>query len=434
MILKDRSDLAAWLAHIEHSRPQHVIDLGLSRVQEVGEALKVLSFSCPVITVAGTNGKGSTVAVLATLLQAAGLNVGAYTSPHLLHFNERIQINGQPVQESALCDAFAKIEAHGSEKGLTFFEYTTLAAFSVFKESPNLDVIILEVGLGGRLDAVNVISPSMAIVTSISIDHEAILGATRSEIAEQKAGILRNHIPVILSKDAKVDTLEKAIQKFNNPVMIEDEDFGYRDSTHQTWHFQDKVNKLPKFNLPESSVSLALAAYTVFSKTFHLLPDISEVINYIENVTMMGRFQTINIEGVSVIFDVAHNPASVERLANKLKQHTGGKVTAVWASLKDKNLTNIVLPMINKVSAWFVGGLEHTPRAASPLLLEQALTANGVNEVKSYNTLIDAFASAKLSTKAGDSIVVFGSFYAVSNILSSLIDNKACQHYGLSFF
>lgn len=434
MILKDRSDLATWLAHIEHSRPQHVINLGLSRVQEVGEAANVLSFSCPVVTVAGTNGKGSTVAVLATLLQAAGLNVGAYTSPHLLHFNERIQINGRPVEESALCDAFAKIEAHASGKGLTFFEYTTLAAFSVFKATPKLDVIILEVGLGGRLDAVNVISPSMAIITSISIDHEAILGSTRSEIAAQKSGILRNHIPVILSKDAKVDTLEKAIEQFKNPVFVEEEDFAYVDSAFHHWRFQDKVNKLPKFNLPESSVSLALAAYTIFSKTFHLLPDISEVINYIENVTMMGRFQTINIDGVSVIFDVAHNPASVERLANKLNQYTGDKVVAVWASLQDKNLTNIVLPMINKVSKWFIGGLEHTARAASTLLLEQALTANGVGEIKSHERLFDAYKSAKLSTKTGDTIVVFGSFYTVSNILSSLIDNKACQHYGLSFF
>ena len=131
MILNKSSDLANWLAHIEHSRPQHVIDLGLARVKEVGEAAKILGFSCPVITVAGTNGKGSTVAVLATLLQAAGLRVGAYTSPHLLQFNERIQLNGKPVAECDLCEAFAKIEAHSEGKGLTFFEYTTLAAFAI---------------------------------------------------------------------------------------------------------------------------------------------------------------------------------------------------------------------------------------------------------------------------------------------------------------
>ncbi len=435
MILKAGSDLATWLTHIEHSRPQHVIDLGLSRVQEVGIATNVLDFSCPVITVAGTNGKGSTVAVLATLLQAGGLNVGAYTSPHLFHFNERIQINGKPVNDEVLCDAFAKIEAHSVGKGLTFFEYTTLAAFAVFQSStPKLDVIILEVGLGGCLDAVNVIAPSMAIITSISIDHEAILGTTREQIGEQKAGILREKIPVILSQDAKVDSIQNALKTQNNPVMVEEEDFGYQDSTHQVWRFQDKVNKLPKFNLPESSVSLALAAYTVFSKTFHLLPDISEVINYIENVTMMGRFQTIHVEGVPIIFDVAHNPASVERLANKLKQHTGGKVTAVWASLQDKDLTKIVLPMVDKVKAWFIGGLEHTLRAANPLQLEQALKANGVNAINSHPTLFEAFKAAKQCSKVGDHIVVFGSFYAVSNILPSLIDNKACQHYGLSFF
>jgi len=434
VILNKSSDLANWLAHIEHSRPQHVIDLGLARVKEVGEAAKILGFSCPVITVAGTNGKGSTVAVLATLLQAAGLRVGAYTSPHLLQFNERIQLNGKPVAECDLCEAFAKIEAHSEGKGLTFFEYTTLAAFAIFQAaSPQLDVVILEVGLGGRLDAVNVIAPSMAIITSISIDHEAILGATRSAIAEQKAGVLRDNIPVILSFDAKVDSLLSAIQKGKNPCLIEGEDFAYIDNTCREWRQHSEVIKLPNFNLPESSVSLALAAYTVFSKTFHWLPDISEVINYIENVTLMGRFQMIKADGVSVIFDVAHNPASTQHLANKLKQHTGDKVIAVWASLQDKDLTKIVLPMLDKVSDWFIGGLEHVARAANPLLLEQTLKTNGVraSAINTHKTLFEAFLAAKQRAKAGDHIVVFGSFYAVSHILSPLNDNEANRHYEL---
>ncbi|HRE30658.1 MAG TPA: bifunctional tetrahydrofolate synthase/dihydrofolate synthase, partial [Candidatus Berkiella sp.] len=167
-MIREGSDLANWLAYIEHSRPQHVIDLDLDRVLAIGTQAKILNFTCPVITVAGTNGKGSTVAVLATLLQAAGLQVGTYSSPHLLHFNERIQLNGQCVSDKSLCDAFQKIEAYAKGQGLTFFEYTTLAGFAVFQAAcPSLDVIILEVGLGGRLDAVNVIAPSMAIMTSI---------------------------------------------------------------------------------------------------------------------------------------------------------------------------------------------------------------------------------------------------------------------------
>ncbi|MGE3317713.1 MAG: folylpolyglutamate synthase/dihydrofolate synthase family protein [Candidatus Berkiella sp.] len=427
----DRSDLEAWLAHIEQSRPQHIIELGLERVKEVGAAAKVLDFSCPVITVAGTNGKGSTVAVLATLLQAAGLNVGAYTSPHLLRFNERIQINGQPVSDEALCEAFASIEQHAL-KGLTFFEYTTLAALAVFhKASPKLDVIILEVGLGGRLDAVNVIAPTLAVFTSISIDHAEILGATREAIAHEKAGILRPNIPVVVSEQAYVSSLQKALQANQNPYVLEGKDFEFSDASYQEWRFQDKVIKLPKCNLPENSVSIALAAYTVFSKSFYQLPDISEVINYIENVTMMGRFQTVQVDGIPVILDVAHNPASCLRLAQRLKQHTDSKVIAVWASLQDKDLSNIVIPMLSRVSEWFIGGLHQVTRSAPPSLLEQTLEAQGAKCLSAYDSLLAAFTAALKRCKAGDHIVVFGSFFTVSSVLRTLVDDQSYRHYGL---
>jgi len=432
VILNNRSHLSTWLAYIEQSRPQHIIDLGLERVKEVGTALKVLDFSCPVITVAGTNGKGSTVAVLATLLQAAGLNVGAYTSPHLLRFNERIQINGQSVSDDALCEAFSMVEKYSALNGLTFFEYTTLAAFVVFqKASPALDVIILEVGLGGRLDAVNVIAPSMAIFTSISIDHAEILGDTREEIAQEKAGILRSNIPVIISEQAYLGSLQKALQDHQNPYVVEGKDFAYTDDSYQEWRFQNIVTELPKFNLPASSVSLALAAYTVFSKLFYSLPDISEVINYIENVTMMGRFQTIQVEGIPVILDVAHNPASARQLAKMLQQHTDNKVIAVWASLQDKDLSNIVKPMLSRVSEWFVGGLEQVARAAPLALLEQTLKTQGAQCMSAYDSLLGAFKAALKRCKAGDHVVVFGSFYTVSSVLRTLVDEQSYRHYGL---
>lgn len=433
MTLNNSSDLATWLAHIEQTRPQHIIDLGLARVSKVGEAAKLLDFSCPVITVAGTNGKGSTVATLATLLQAAGMQVGVYSSPHLFRFNERIQLNGQCVSDEVLCDAFATIEPHVKEEALTFFEYTTLAAFAVFKAAtPALDVIILEVGLGGRLDAVNVLAPSMAIFTSISMDHEQILGTTRSAIAKEKAGILRKQIPVILSQQARVDTLEAAINLHENPTWIEGIDFAYVDESFSEWHFDKEVIKLPKFNLPENSVSLALAAYTVFSKKFASLPAIDEVINYIENVTMVGRFQTIQVEGVPVIFDVAHNPASSQRLADKLSKKAGlSNVIAVWASLQDKDLANIVQPMCHHVSHWFIGDLENVTRAATTSLQEQTLKVLGASSVTTSRTLAEAFTAALKQAKAEDHIVVFGSFYTVSGILGNLFNHKAFQHYGM---
>lgn len=420
---RENADLAKWLAHIEHSRPQHIIDLGLERVIAVGHAAKVLNFSAKIITVAGTNGKGTTVTALATLLRVAGLQVGTYTSPHLLHFNERIQINGQNVEDSALCAAFSRIEEHAQGKGLTFFEYTTLAALAVFQAAmPQLDVIILEVGLGGRLDAVNVITPTMAIITSISLDHEAILGATRSDIAVQKAGILRERIPVILSKDAKVDTMLAALKQYQNPVWIEDEHFAYRDAACRIWHFEQQENQLPQCNLPESSVSLALAAYTVFSKCILSLPNVQELTSCLDQANMIGRFQTVNYDDRTIILDVAHNPASAALLAQKLsRQCSKKKLFAVWASLEDKDLAQIVAPLLGRVSDWFVGGLGNVSRAAAINLLAETLQAKGVTNVSAYESIWDAFIAAKHQAAAEDMILVFGSFYTVSGVLGQLM-------------
>ncbi len=430
---REGADLAKWLAHIEHSRPQHIIDLGLERVIAVGYAAKVLNFSAKIITVAGTNGKGSTVAALATLLRMAGLQVGTYTSPHLLQFNERIQINGKNVDDSTLCAAFSHIEEHAHGQGLTFFEYTTLAAFAVFQAAmPQLDVIILEVGLGGRLDAVNVVTPTMAIITSISLDHEAVLGATRSEIAVQKAGILREHIPVILSKDAKVDTMLAALKQYQNPVWIEDEHFAYRDAACRIWHFEQQENQLPQCNLPESSVSLALAAYTVFSKRILSLPHVQELMDCLNQVTMIGRFQTVNYEDRTIILDVAHNPASAALLAQKLSRRCRDKkILAVWASLEDKDLAQIVAPLLERVSDWFVGGLENVFRAAAINVLAETLQASGATKVSTHETVVDAFIAAKHQTTPDDVILVFGSFYTVSCVLGQLVENAATWHFGL---
>ncbi|MCS5711738.1 glutamate ligase domain-containing protein [Candidatus Berkiella aquae] len=431
-MIAEGSDLANWLAYIEHSRPQHVIDLGLDRVLAIGTQAKILHFTCPVITVAGTNGKGSTVAVLATLLQAAGLKVGTYSSPHLLHFNERIQLNGQCVSDSTLCDAFQKIEEYAKGQGLTFFEYTTLAAFAVFQAaSPKLDVIILEVGLGGRLDAVNVIAPSMAIITSISLDHEQLLGTTRSAIAREKAGILRKEIPVILSKEAKIDTLLAAIEQHQNPAWIEGEDFDFIDDNNETWQFDNKTINIPSFNLPENSVSLAFAAYTVFSKNMIRLPELKEQLNSIKDMTMLGRFQTLKHKGVSIIFDVAHNAASSARLAQKLHQQLGHKkALAVWASLEDKDLMQIISPMLERVSDWFVGGLDNN-RAAKPSILAGLLKANSVTNATVCNTLLDAFQAAMSRAIPGDHIIVFGSFYTVSSVLGILLKDDMTLQNGL---
>ncbi|MGD9592333.1 MAG: folylpolyglutamate synthase/dihydrofolate synthase family protein [Candidatus Berkiella sp.] len=420
--------LTKWLVHIEGGHPEK-IDLGLDRVIEVGAKAKVLHFTCPVVTVAGTNGKGSTVASLASLLLQAGLKVGTYTSPHLFDFKERVQINGKMLDDETWCQAFTKIESYKDNTSLTFFEFTTLAAFEIF-QTHELDIIILEVGLGGELDAVNVITPSLAIVTSIGLDHQDYLGQTIEEIAFQKAGIFRPNQPAVIGRLACVSTLLDKAQSLNVQMCIEGKHFDY-DEKSKNWLFGDKANILIKHYLPNSSVALAMAAYTILDNNYFSLPRLQDVVKSIENKVMVGRCYPVNLNNRLVIFDVAHNPQGSSWLASKIKVlASGANIGAVWASMADKDLINIAKPLRSIVKDWYIGKVQENQRCARVEDLEKALLMCHVKSVYSFHTINEAFEHAL--NAAHDLIVVFGSFFTVSQVMHEYVVPSQIEMCGIS--
>lgn len=425
----DLLDLQDWLAYLEQSHPA-VIQLGLERIKEVGERGNLLQFPFPVITVAGTNGKGSTVSALSTLLKQAGLNVGTYTSPHLLKFNERIQINGKCLSDEAICEAFKHIETLRLKTSLTFFEFTTLAAFFIFQQPIYaLDVVILEVGLGGRLDAVNAVEANLAIITTIGYDHQEYLGDTLESIAHEKAGIFRSQIPIVLGKKAQISNLLEQALALGNPVVLEGEHFDYKNGLG-SWHFNNEMIRLKPFYLPGTSVSLAMAAYTLLGGKYFSLPPLGEVVQALANLTMMGRYhQFIFDNNIKLIFDVGHNEQASQWLAYQLQETAKErKIIAVWASLSDKALSEIIRPMKEVISEWFVGELLGVKRAARAEMLFQALSWQGIENISKFSSMVGAFHGALNSAKAGDCIVIFGSFYTVSQVLEEfMVRNREFQ-------
>jgi dihydrofolate synthase/folylpolyglutamate synthase len=392
--------------------------MGLTRVEEVGKRAGVLQFSCKVVTVAGTNGKGSTVATLSHLLQAAGLRVGTYTSPHLFRINERIQINGQNVSDELLCQALQYIDNYRQHTHLTYFEYTTLAAFYIFQQAP-LDIVLLEVGLGGRLDAVNVVDTSLAIVTSIGLDHQEYLGQTHESIAAEKAGIFRSQIPVVLGHTAAISTLLSQTQALQNTVYLEKQHFDYQGGDN-LWQFRELVRELPIHYLPRTSVSLAMAAYTILGEMGFSLPSLNTVVFSLRGLMMTGRCQLLVHNQIKLIFDVGHNEAASKWLAARLKEMPiKGKIIALWASLKDKSLAAIVSPLKDMVDTWCLGDLSAaTPRAATPEMLQAALCGQQKGKTLIYSSIAQALDGALTIATKIDCVVIFGSFYTVAKALA----------------
>lgn len=404
--------LDQWLPEIEKLHPQN-IDLGLARIAKVAEQLGLTKFNCPVITVGGTNGKGSCVKTLESIFLAAGYKTGAYTSPHLLKFNERIRINNQMIDDASLSEAFEIITQHRNSIPLTFFEFTTLAALEIFR-AQNLDVLILEVGLGGRLDAVNIVEPDISILTTIELDHMDWLGNTREEIAIQKAGIFRPLKPAIIGdKNPPAKLLEQA-HDLNAQLYCINTDFSY-ETTQTSWTWQSKasiLSDLPLPNLPMQNVATALMAIDLFPKAISN----SAIIEGINNAWLPGRFQ--KIVSPACILDVAHNPAAANLLASNIKNlKVSGNIKAVIGMLADKDIPNTLQPLLPFVKEWH---LTHLPsdRTASASTLASHLQDFGQVSWYTYNNVSDAFNAAKNSLTTEDLIVVFGSFYTVAAVLN----------------
>lgn len=412
MLDNNAASLARWLAKLEKGQGQS-IRLGLDRCQEVAKRLHCLP-TCPTVVVGGTNGKGSTVATLTWLLTQSGLKVGSYTSPHLMHFQERIQLNGTPVTEKQICTAFEAIEAAKGEVPLTYFEWTTLAALWLFKNTTTTcDIIVLEVGLGGRLDAVNIVTPTLAVVTSIGHDHQEYLGTSLNAIAKEKAGIFRKGIPVVIGKTAAQPALLTAADTLGVQLSQEGRDFDIL--ANQQWQNKHQKYTVPDNHLPPSSLSLALATYTILEKRLTSLRSLTTLMASLSGLSMVGRFYQFSYQNKTIICDAAHNPEGAMWLASKLKEKKMSGIVAVWSSLQDKAHDDMVSALKPFISRWFIGKLA-TVRSASIRQMQTVLTQLGVVCPQTYSSVADAFRAALLTEEK--TIVVFGSFYSVSCVLN----------------
>ena len=423
--------LQDWLAHCEQLHPQ-AIDMGLDRVKAVAERL-ALHFEGPVITVAGTNGKGSTCAMLEAILLEAGYRTGVYTSPHLVHFEERCRIHGESASAEALAQAFAQVEAVRGEVSLTYFEFSTLTILSLMAQS-NLDVVILEVGLGGRLDAVNIIDPDCAVITSIDIDHTQLLGNDREQIGLEKAGIMRAGRPVVVSDPVPPDSLIAHAQAVGADLWRLGQDFNFSGDKQQ-WAWAGRGRRYSGLAYPAlRGANQLVNASGVLAALEVLRPRIPVTAQAVRNglalVELPGRFQIVPGEPVLVL-DVAHNPHSVAALALNLDAMGFYPTThAVFGAMADKDLQAMLERLGPFMDRWYFTDLP-LPRAATAAQLQQ--------QWQSLNRRADATSSTHASPEAAlqaaiaaaggaDRIVVFGSFYTVGGVLKDGIPRLHAKH------
>ncbi len=438
--------LADWLTYLESLHPK-TIALGLDRVAQVKQRLNLIP-DFPIITVGGTNGKGSVCAMLESILHAAGYRVGCYTSPHLLHYNERVRIAKKKASDAELCASFERIEqarkqqvtvfndptpiltfplgrqersSESVEVPLTYFEFGTLAAMQLFIEH-KVDVAILEVGLGGRLDAVNMFDCDCAVVASVDIDHTDYLGETREQIAFEKAGIFRTgKVAVFGDRDMPAIFASEA-QRIGAVLWSLGDQFGYKASSAQQWDFNGvngARNALPypalrgAYQLNNASASLA-----VLDALKDKLPvSMDAVRRGLVEVQLAGRFQFVSGRP-TLIMDVAHNPHAARSLARNLTilppcPHT----YAVFAMLKDKDMAGVAAALDPHIDTWLVAGIS-TPRGATAGALAHVLRQSGVRgTIQTFNNITEAVSYAYNVTGENDRIVAFGSFYTVAEVM-----------------
>ncbi len=422
-----RDSLNEWLEYLESMHPV-AIDMGLERVATVGARLD-LRFDCPVITVGGTNGKGSTCAMLESMLMQGSYRVGLYTSPHILDFNERARIDGHSVSDAVFCDAFAAVEAVRGDISLTYFEFTTLAILKLFADA-KLDAVILEVGLGGRLDAVNIIDPDVAIVTSVDLDHQQYLGDTREKIGFEKAGIFRPQRAAICSDPSPPQSLIEHANAIGADLWLFGRDFNY-SGDRQQWSYGGRAVRRHALAYPSLrganqllNASAALAALEVLRDRLPL--GAQEIRAGLVLVELPGRFQVLPGRP-AVILDVAHNPHAAATLAQNLDQMGFFPYTyAVFGAMSDKDVSGILSHLKDKIDHWYFCHLP-LPRAASAESLASALSdagfvagkdAGGERSVQCFGTPAEAYAAARDRVGENDRIIVFGSFLTVAGVMA----------------
>ena len=428
----DGRDLPGWLQWLEQLHPS-TIDLGLERVQQVWHRMNLNFAGTRIVIVGGTNGKGSTVTMLSNILLAAGHTVGTYTSPHLLTYNERVCYNGKPADDTTLCTAFAAIETVRGDVSLTYFEFGTLAALHYFA-SCRPDFMILEVGLGGRLDAVNIMEPDVSILTNVALDHMDWLGTTREQIGFEKAGIFRSGKFAIYGESDMPDSVRKHAEKISTRLLHNTEHYQWQ-SEGEEWRWQGMsgtgeqvlFEALPRVPFPLDNAAAVVQALQCLGGQF----SIEHIRQGLSATSLAGRFQSLDYQGHKVILDVAHNPHAAANLVHNIQTRLAGcKVQLVLGMLADKDSASVVqllAPVVTQIHAATL----HGERGSTAKILYNHARQAGMLAVTCHETVASAFAAACAAAAAGASaetdvqagaqtksvVVVTGSFFTVAAVL-----------------
>lgn len=430
--------LNEWLQWQETLHPEE-IELGLERVMRVWKDMQAPSsnhrpFTCPVISVAGTNGKGSSLAMLQAIYLAAGYRVGSYTSPHLYHYNERICINGKAVTDDVIIAAFEAIDSARRksvpETSLTYFEFGTLAALDIFAQA-ELDVVLLEVGLGGRLDAVNIVGADVALITSIELDHQSWLGDTREDIAKEKAGILRANKTCVISDPTTPSIIEEQAKSLDCTCCIAGQAYEYQlEQAQWCWQSKDKIRAglpLPALN-GQHQLQNAAGVLMVIELLQTFLPVNQQAIrDGLLTASLPGRFEIRQIRQgeITMILDVAHNPAAAVSLSKSIKAYKGTRqIICLFSILMDKDMAGVIEPLIPYVSQWHLAPVTNA-RGMPVEEIEkevgrqvQTQKTNFLHEAQVYchRSTTEAISSVQKLANPGDIILVYGSFYTVAEV------------------
>lgn len=427
--------LSDWLAHIERQHPKS-IDMGLERVREVAVRMQLPKSAQHVITVGGTNGKGSTVAFIESIARAAGWRVGAYTSPHLLAYNERVRIDGLDAADTDLVAAFEAVEAarlptfddagtgrNETATPLTYFEYGTLAAMWLFAQH-RLDLALLEVGLGGRLDAVNIVDADVAVITTVDIDHQDYLGSDRESIGFEKAGIARAWKPLVLGEaDPPASVLRHAYAIGASAVRVGC-DYFFEPINTETWRWRevgyDLELPMPRLAAPVQLRNAATAIAALRALDVVIPGDAWP--QGIANAQVPARLQRFIRDGVEIGVDVAHNPQAAHVLSQWLREvPVAGRTLAVFAALGDKDLDGIVAAVTPEIDAWYLAGLADAGlRGLTAQAFAARLQTTGACDGRIFDTVASALIVARTDANEGDRILVFGSFHTAADALQAL--------------
>ena len=453
------TNLPDWLTWIEAQHPSE-IEMGLSRVHTVADRLGLLDYfqsrssqalgsKTPnsktsrsnaiglthVVTIAGTNGKGSTAATIERIACLSGRSVGCFSSPHFLRYNERIRINGVEASDESICQAFTEIEAHTKDQPLTYFEYGTLAALQVFRNE-GVEWVILEVGLGGRLDAANIIDADIAMITSIGIDHQDWLGDNRELIGAEKAGILRQNQPLVCGELDLPSSVIELIGQFETPLYQRDQAFTLQQEsgTNYQWSGKDSAGKeirlesLPKPMVPQENVASALQAIALLDPS---LLNSSVIRAALKDLRMPGRF--FEIPNRAAIVDVAHNPQAASYLSNQLRENpVSGKRIAIFAAMADKDLDGIIEALKGDIDYWVLTRLD-IPREASEVQLIELFERQGITAYRTMSSVEMALRDVEQMMTEQDQLLVLGSFFTAAAVfnaweissLSELLESSA---------